>query len=85
VRFSGSTARVALFLLCLVAVPHPFCYSLDTKKEMDDHWEFDFKKNTFFLDCDAVTYMPFTTDKDIVVIIDGDLYAHVKVDEVCPK
>jgi hypothetical protein len=85
VRFKEAILTTGVFLICLVAVPHPFCYYLDTKKDMDSYWELDFKKNDFFLSCDLVTYLPFQTEKDIVVIIEGNEYARIKVDEQCLK
>jgi hypothetical protein len=84
VRFKNRALTAAMFFLCLVAVPHPFCYYLDTKKDVGSNWEFTFKKNDFFLDCDKISYLPFRTDKDVVVIVDGNEYARIKVDEECP-
>lgn len=71
--------------LCYVAVPHPYCYSLDSRKETATGLHLFYKKNDFFIDCDRETRSIIHTEKDIVVYFDGNEKKTMRNKEICAE
>ncbi len=71
--------------LCYVAVPHPYCYSLDSRKETATELHLFYKKNEFFLDCDRDTRSIIHTEKDIVVYFDGNAIETMRNKDICAE
>jgi len=72
-------------VLCYVAVSHPYCYSLDSRKETATELHLFYKKNEFFLDCDRETRSIIHTEKDIVVYFDGSEKERMRTKEICAE
>lgn len=68
---SNALAAAILAIVCYIAVPHPFCYSLARKQETATTLSLYYQKNDFFLGCDKYTRSIINTSKDIVVFFDG--------------
>ncbi|MCL4476146.1 MAG: hypothetical protein M1508_07970 [Nitrospirae bacterium] len=82
---SKLTIIFAISALCYVAVPHPYCFSLDARKETATELHLFYKKNAFFLDCDRETRSIIRTEKDIVVYLDGNEQEIMRNKEVCAR
>lgn len=70
---------------CLVEVPHPYCYYLYSKEDKGSEIVVQYKKNSFFPDCDKVTMSPLAIDKpkDITIYLDGEIYKEIKKQDIC--
>ena len=75
----------AIAALCYVAVPHPYCYSLDSRKETATELHLFYKKNEFFLACDRDTRSIIHTEKDIVVYLDGKVTETMRNKDICAE
>ncbi len=83
-RFSPIKA-IALGAICYVAVPHPYCYSLDHKKETSAELRLFYKKIDFFRDCDKVTRSIVNTEKNIIIYFDGIEKETMRTKEICEE
>lgn len=80
---SDALFSIFLAVLCLAAVPHPFCYYLDSKKEVGSELHLSFRKNPFYLDCERTTSTIVRTERDIVVFLNGVRHLEMRNEEAC--